>query len=65
MKVRLAEAEAAYHRLMMGGQAKVFVDQNGERVEYNAGSATQLSKYISELKRLLGISSAGPLNVWM
>lgn len=63
---RLEEAEASYHALMTGGQTRVFVDQNGERVEYNTGSALQLSKYIAELKRQLGLGvPAGPLNVWM
>lgn len=63
---RLKQAEDAYHSLMMGRQMKVFVDQNGERVEYSSATALQLSKYIAELKRQLGIGIvSGPLNVWM
>jgi len=63
---RLEDAENAYHSLMTGRSLKVFVDQNGERMEYSTGSALQLSKYIAELKRQLGIGAgAGPLNVWM
>lgn len=63
---RLEDAENAYHSLMTGRSLKVFVDQNGERMEYGTGSALQLSKYIAELKRQLGIGVAtGPLDVWM
>jgi hypothetical protein len=66
LEARLLDAETKYHALMTGSQLKVFVDQNGERMEYNSASALQLSKYISELKRQLGIGAAsGPLNVWM
>jgi len=62
----LAEAEKSYHMLATGMQAKVFVDQNGERIEYNSASLAQLAKYINELKRQLGLLTVtGPLNVWM
>ncbi len=62
---RLAEAQAAYHTIVMGGGVKVFVDQNGERIEYNQGSIRGLTAYIAELKRLLGLGEAlGPLNIW-
>jgi len=65
---RLAEAEEAYHKLNMGGQAKVFVDQNGERIEYNAATRGQLLSYIQSLKIEINgvVGAAGrPLNVWM
>jgi hypothetical protein len=66
LEKRLAEAEDSYHALMMGRSLKVFVDQNGERVEYSGSTALQLSKYIAELKRQLGLTAgSGPLNVWM
>ncbi len=62
---RLREAQAAYHQIIMGGGVKVFVDQNGERVEYNQGSIRGLTAYIAELRRLLGLGEAlGPLNIW-
>jgi hypothetical protein len=62
----LAEAEQAYHNLNMGLQAKVVVDQNGERIEYNASTRGQLFSYIQDLKRQLGVGTAGsPLQVWM
>lgn len=65
LTARLAEAEAAYHTVMLGGQAKVYVDQNGERIEYGVTNASRLAAYIADLKRQLGIGCAtGPLNVW-
>lgn len=66
LQARLTDAETQYHLVMTGQTAKVFVDQNGERIEYNMASATRLAAYIAELKRQLGIGCAsGPLNVWM
>lgn len=49
----LVEAETAYHKLMTGTLARVFVDQNGERVEYTATNAARLSAYIQSLKDLI------------
>ena len=34
-KLWLADAEQRYHELATGQAASVFVDQNGERIEYN------------------------------
>lgn len=66
LEARLADAEQQYHLLMTGQQAKVFVDQNGERIEYQQGSLVRLAAYIADLKRQLGVGSGmGPLNVWM
>ena len=48
---KLADAEAAYHALIIGTQALVYVDQNGERVEYNRAAAPRLASYIADLKR--------------
>lgn len=65
LETRLADAEQQYHLLVTGQAAKVFVDQNGERIEYQQGSAIRLSAYIADLKRQLGLGSGmGPLNVW-
>lgn len=59
---RLQQAQSAYHTLMLGKQAKVFVDSNGERIEYNAATRGQLLAYINELKTLLGLMQPqGPL----
>jgi len=60
----LREAETAYHQLNMGLRAKVFVDQNGERVEYEGSSRGQLLAYINDLKRQLGMGGIlGPSTV--
>lgn len=62
---RLSEAEEAYHQLVMGGSVKVVVDQNGERIEYNQGSARSLLAYIMGLKAKLGQGPCGPLEIYM
>lgn len=62
---RLDRAEEAYDRLMTGSSARVFVDQNGERIEYSVATKGNLSSYIASLQRQLGIGASGPLNVWM
>lgn len=63
---RLAEAEEALHQIMLGNGARVYVDQNGERVEYFAANSARLRAYIAELKLLLGQKTVqGPLNYWM
>lgn len=49
---QLAEARAAYHRLMIGEALVSITDQNGERVEYNRASAPRLAAYIADLERL-------------
>lgn len=66
-ETRLADAETAYHELRLGKQARVFVDQNGERVEFAVANASRLQAYIMELKSLLGRSNGipGPMNAWM
>lgn len=62
----LKEARSALHKLQTGQSPKVFVDQNGERIEYNAASVMQLTKYIRELEMALGLTGgSGPLNVWL
>ena len=48
---QLAEARAAYHRLQIGEAPAVFVDQNGERVEYTRTTAPRLAAYIADLER--------------
>lgn len=61
----LADAKAKYHSLLTGTLAKVFVDQNGERIEYNVASAPRLSAYIQELERQIAGVSSGPMRVWL
>lgn len=54
-EAQLKEAQAAYHSLMTGTQARVIVDQNGERVEFTATSKVNLYNYILNLQGILGI----------
>jgi hypothetical protein len=63
----LKQAETAYHTLRTGAQARVFVDSNGERVEFAVANADRLRAYIAELREELGIRKAvtGPLTPWM
>lgn len=66
-EARLNEAETAYHNLRIGAQARVYVDQNGERVEFAAANADRLRAYIMEMKAILGQPTGiiGPANVWV
>lgn len=57
---RLAEAELAYHNLMLGTSARVVVDQNGERVEFTAANAERLKAYIESLKAEIARGGAAP-----
>ena len=50
----LRDAESAYNDLMIGRQARVYVDQNGERVEYSMQKAGDLKSYIVNLRTMLG-----------
>lgn len=63
----LPEAQAAYHALVIGGSARVVVDQNGERVEYTSASRAALASYIAGLEGIIAGKSAnpGPLRILM
>ena len=64
----LDDAKTQYHLLVTGQQAKVFVDQNGERVEYTQGNRTELKKYIGELERAVAGATttvSGPMRTYM
>lgn len=67
ISANLKEAEDAYHKLRMGSQPRVFVDQNGERVEFAVANADRLRAYIMEMKGQLGLPSGiiGPAQPWM
>lgn len=54
IKLLIAEAEKAYHQLMIGGGVAAFTDQNGERVEYRASNKTGLISYINWLRMRIG-----------
>jgi hypothetical protein len=50
---RLEEARTARHNLITGKLARVFMDQNGERVEFNKTTINDLDLYIRELEASL------------
>ena len=64
IQTKLAEAEKAYHELMLGQSVRVFVDQNGERVEYTAANKLALQSYINQLRSQItdGSSCVAPAN---
>jgi hypothetical protein len=49
---QLEEAKAARHKLATGQLARVFMDQNGERVEFLATNIATLDAYIQKLEAL-------------
>ena len=59
---QLAEAQAAYHELVMGRAARVVVDQNGERVEFVAANRQQLYLYVQSLQAQLATPVTPPAN---
>jgi hypothetical protein len=59
LRTRLKEAEDALHSLQLGNKTRVYVDQNGERVEFNLNSVNSLRSYVAELKSELGIRRRG------
>jgi len=63
---KLADAEAALHELNLGRSARVFVDQNGEKLEFTAANRGALRTYIEELKATIAshtVGADGPLRV--
>jgi hypothetical protein len=50
---QLDEARAAYHQLVVGGAARVFVDSNTERLEFVSANRQQLWLYIKQLEAQL------------
>lgn len=66
---KLAEAEDALHDLNLGNSVRVFVDQNGERVEYTAANSGRLRQYVEQLKQSIaaekGTKTSGPLRMFL
>jgi hypothetical protein len=56
---KLDAARDAYHSLVTGKMARVVVDQNGERVEFQAANAFRLQAYIKELEAECAATSGG------
>ena len=54
-KQQLADAEEKYHLLVTGQAARVIVESNGERVEFNRANKAELAAYIQDLKVELGL----------
>ena len=67
-RVMLAEAERAYHSLMIGGGVAELRDGlNGDLVRYTPANAFRLMAYINSLRAELGMSTKGagkPGIVW-
>ncbi len=57
-QAKLDAAEDALHQHLLTGSTRVFVDQNGERVEYSVPSTARLRAYILELKTTLGTATS-------
>jgi hypothetical protein len=51
---KLDQAKEAKHKLATGQLARVFMDQNGERVEFTTTNMAQLDRYIAELQSEIG-----------
>lgn len=57
----LQEAKDAKHKLVTGKLARVFMDQNGERVEFNRTNIADLDSYIATLEALVNPAGAKSL----
>lgn len=61
LQERLTEAEQAQHDLLTGKSVRVYVDHNGERIEYTAANRAALAAYIADLKRQISGTATGAL----
>jgi hypothetical protein len=60
IKTRLAEAEEAYHKLLIGAKEVSVNVGNFGSVSYNQASRTALEAYIAELKAQLAAAEGTP-----
>ena len=60
LKIRLAEAEEAYHKLMIGAKEVSVNVGNFGSVSYNQTRRADLAAYISNLKSQLAIAEGQP-----
>jgi hypothetical protein len=71
LRLWLSEARTARHEIATGTRVSVWMDQNGERVEYNRANMPTLTAYISDLETAVttlnqgGTIASGPLQFWM
>jgi hypothetical protein len=64
LQQQLDFARAKYFEMISGQTVRVFVDQNGERVEYKAGDIDKLASYIRQLEfKVDPTSQAGPMGI--
>lgn len=66
LQEQLDDARKQLHLLLTGQAARVFVDQNGERVEYVTARAADLQKHIQRLEAAVDArpAAAGPMRVF-
>ena len=62
LKALLAQARAAYHKLMTGRAAVEITDQNGEKVRFTAAKKQDLYNYILQLEAAICPGSAARAN---
>lgn len=55
----LAEAKAAYHDLMTGGQPVQVRDSDGSSIQYTRADASRLRAYIKELEAEIAAEASG------
>lgn len=61
LEQKLAEAEAAYHALMLGQSVAELRDSSNELIRYTPANAGRLQAYIQTLKQQLGLlTTSGP-----
>jgi hypothetical protein len=65
LQEQLDDAKTQLHLLLTGQQARVFVDQNGERVEYTAANRQELKAYVQRLENQVAAKRPGPMQVFM
>jgi len=63
LKTKLAEAQAAYHQLMLGKSVVTIVDQNAERGEFTPASKQNLFNYILSLKSQIATAEGTSLGL--
>ncbi len=63
LQAEIAEANAAYKKLMFGQAVAEFDDMNGERVKFNKADTGQLYLYTQRLQAQLPCDVLGGLNI--
>lgn len=58
LDTKIKSLESDYEALLAGRKTRVLVDQNGERIEFNAGDSRRLFVYIQSLKSIFATECA-------